>query len=375
MLRNTEKENKHPDYMLLGIFAVLLVFGIVILASVSSSYSEQKFGNVYYLLKHQIIFSILPGLILAILAFKIPLSFFKRAAPWALLANLLLLALVFLPQVGTKLGGAARWINIGAYSFQPSEILKLTFILYLASWLSNRFAGKIFNKKPPAFGQTFLAFVVAIGIIGLLLIFQPATSTLGIIVISAVMMYFLIDTPLWHSGLIILIGAGVLGALIMLTPYRFDRFKVFLNPGADTMNKGYQINQSLTAIGSGGISGLGLGLSMQKFGFLPQSISDSIFAIFAEETGFIGSMVLILLYFIFFWRSFRIGKLSQDKFSQLAAFGITFWISIQTFINIGSTLGIVPLTGVPLPFISYGGSAIIAELTGVGILLNISKNI
>ncbi|MFQ6049469.1 MAG: FtsW/RodA/SpoVE family cell cycle protein, partial [Candidatus Paceibacterales bacterium] len=157
-------------------------------------------------------------------------------------------------------------------------------------------------------------------------------------------------------------------------PYRFARVSVFLNPETDPMGIGYHLKQALIAVGSGGVSGSGLGLSEQKFGFLPQSISDSIFAIFAEETGFIGSSILVLLFLIFFWRGFKIGKQRKDKFSQLAAFGITFWITLQAFVNISSMIGIFPLTGIPLSFISYGGSALISELVGVGILLNISKN-
>jgi len=161
--------------------------------------------------------------------------------------------------------------------------------------------------------------------------------------------------------------------LIKIAPYRFNRILVFLNPELDPMGIGYQIKHALIAIGSGGIFGSGLGLSLQKFGFLPHSISDSIFAIFAEETGFLGSLVLVLLYLVFFWRGLKIGKQTGDNFSKFCAFGTTFWITLQAFVNIGSMIGILPLTGIPLPFISYGGSALISELIGVGILFNISR--
>lgn len=163
--------------------------------------------------------------------------------------------------------------------------------------------------------------------------------------------------------------------LIKLAPYRAARLLVFLKPEIDPMGIGYQIKQALIAVGSGGISGLGLGMSQQRLGFLPQSISDSIFAILAEETGFIGCLILIFLFLIFLWRGFEIAKVSQNKFSQLAALGITSWITLQALTNIGSMIGILPLTGIPLPFISYGGSALVSELAGVGILLNISKQI
>lgn len=368
------KNLRHPDYILLGVSAILVIFGILILFSVSASLSQEKFGNIYYFLNHQLLFGLIPGVILAFLAFKLPIDFFKKWAPLLLLINLVLLAAVFLPKIGFKWGGATRWVALGPISFQPSEFLKLTFILYLAIWLSNRIGSKTSIKRQEVFSQTFFAFIIIIGVISLLLILQPDISTLGIVVGLGILIYFLANTPWWHSVLIIFTGmVGLLG-LIKLAPYRFNRLIVFLKPETDPMGIGYQIKQALIAIGSGGISGLGLGLSLlQKFGFLPQSISDSIFAILAEETGFIGSFILVLLFFLFFWRGFRIGKLTPDKFSQLAAFGITFWITLQAFVNIGSMIGILPLTGIPLPFISYGGSALISELIGVGILLNISK--
>lgn len=367
------KTSNHPDYVLIGVSAALLILGILILASVSTSVSLEKFGNTYYFLKHQLLFGLIPGLTLAFLAFKINLAFLKKMAPVLLLINLLLMVIVFLPVIGSGSEGAARWIGFGPFSFQPSELLKLTFILYLASWLSSRMGKMTTTRNPKEFSQTFIAFLIAVGIISLLLILQPDISTLGIIVACAALMYFLANTPLWHSALVILFGTGALFSLINLAPYRANRLLVFLNPETDPMGIGYQIKQAIIAVGSGGIGGKGLGMGLQQFGFLPQAVSDSIFAIFSEETGFIGSFILIFLFLIFFWRGFKIAKESQDKFFQLAAFGITFWIIVQTFVNIGSMIGILPLTGIPLPFISYGGSALVSELIGVGLLLNVSK--
>lgn len=364
-----------PDYILIIVTIVLIILGIIILANVSAPFSLERFGNTYYFLNHQLLFGFLPGLILAFLVFRIRLDLLKKWALLLLLINLILLALVFLPEIGFKFGGASRWISLGPFSFQPSEFLKLTFIFYLAAWLESR--TKKISKSQPIWwpNQNLLAFLVIIGIISLLLIFQPDISTLEIITLVAGLMYFLTKTPLWQNFLIILMGAGALLLLIKLAPYRMNRFLVFFNPEADPMGIGYQIKQVLIAVGSGGIFGQGLGMSQFKSGFLPQSISDSIFAVFAEETGFIGSSILIVLFLIFCWRGFRLGKLSQDTFSQLTAWGITSWISLQGFINIGAMIGILPLTGIPLPFISYGGSALVAELVGVGILLNISRKI
>jgi len=381
--------NKKPDIFLLGVSAVLVVLGILILASVSASYSEEKFGTTYYFLKHQVVWGLLPGLILGFLAFRIKLEFIKKWIPLALLGNLILMGMVFLPKIGSTYGGASRWIHLGFISLQPAEFLKLTFILYLALWLANRTSrqkpegkkslyktdkydvGLIENKL----SKTFFSFLVVMGLISFFLILQPDISTLGVILIIAALMYFIAGTPLWHCLVIIVGGAiGLLG-IVKLAPYRLNRILVFLDPQKDPMGIGYHIKQAMIAVGSGGIFGKGLGMSHQKFGFLPESISDSIFAIFAEETGFVGALILIILFSLFLWRGIYIIKNSPDRFQKFSAVGITVWITFQAFANIGAMIRILPLGGIPLTFISYGGSALIAELIGVGILLNISKNV
>jgi len=368
------RKSLHFDYVLAGVIIILLVLGILILSSVSATLSQERFGTTFYFLKHQLLFGLVPGIILAILFLKINLDVLKKWSPLLLLINLTILGTVFLPKIGAKALGAARWVSVGSVSFQPSEFLKLTFILYLATWLSSRAKKTISEKKSEGFAETLIAFLIIIGIISLFLIFQPDISTLAIMVLVAALMYFICNTPWWHSILIFLLGSGGLLALIKIAPYRLNRLLVFLNPLLDPMGKGYQMKQALITVGSGGISGLGLGMSLQKFGFLPQSMSDTIFAIFAEETGFIGGLFLVFLFLIFFWRGFKTAKSGKDNFSQLTALGITSWITLQAFINIGAMIGILPLSGIPLPFISYGGSHIIVELIGIGILLNISKS-
>lgn len=365
-----------PDYILAGVSAILLVLGVLILASVSAPLSQEKFGHTYYYLRHQILFALLPGIILAFICYKIPLDFLRKFTPILLLMILFLMTLVFLPKIGIEFRGATRWLNLGPISLQPSEFLKPIFILYLAAWLATRTSteqksskGKIIKNR----SYTLFSFLIIIGIISGILIFQPDISTLAVIILVAVLMYFLANTPLWHSILIILIGIGGLLFLIKLAPYRLARILIFLNLETDPLGLGYQIKQALIAVGSGGIFGRGLGMSVQKFGFLPQPISDSIFAVFAEEAGFIGAVILVLLFLIFLWQGVKIGKNSPDKFSQILALGITSWIVIQGFVNISSIIHILPITGIPLPFISYGGSALVAELIGVGILLNISR--
>jgi cell division protein FtsW len=367
------KQGNKPDYILAAIVGLLVFFGIIILASASTSVPEEKFGSIYYMLNHQLLFSFIPGVLFGLMSLKAPLSFFKKKAPLFLLVSIILMIMVFLPSIGMKSGRATRWIILAGFSLQPSEFLKLSFILYLASWLESK-SKKIFPERPDKkFEESLVAFLVIIALMCILLYLQSDISTLGVIIATAVLMYFLSGTPLWHTALIVLIGAIGLIILVNVAPYRLERISVFLNPGIEPMGIGYQIKQSLIAVGSGKILGSGLGLSKQKFGLLPYPMSDSIFAILAEETGFLGSFVLTFLFLLFLWRGYKIGKESPDMFSQLTAFGITSWIIIQAFVSIGSMIGILPLTGIPLPFISYGGTALFVELIAVGIMLNISK--
>ena len=368
------KKKQKFDYILAVVVAVLVILGILVLASVSAAFSQEKFGRTTYYLFHQMICGLVLGIILGFVAFKIKLSTLKKWAWLFILINLIFMALVFIPRLGIVAGGAPRWMNLGFVSFQPSEFLKLTFIFYLSAWLTSRTIKKSFKKTKKELKFTLIPFLVIIGIIAILLTKQSDVSTLGMIILIAALMYFSANTPLWHSVLIILISSAGFLVLVKIAPYRIMRLRVLLGSIKDPMGTGYQIEQSLIAIGSGGILGLGLGTSIQRLGFIPQTMSDSIFAVFAEETGFVGSLVLIFLFLVLLWRGFRISKRSPDKFSQLFTIGISSWICIQAFINIGAMIGILPLTGIPLPFISYGGSHMVAELIGIGILLNISKS-
>ena len=362
-----ESIKKHPDYLLLGLCSALIIFGVFILSSVSASMSQEQFGDVYYILKGQFLRGMIPGIVLGLIAYFLPLSFFKKYSFPLLIANLILLGLVFVPGLGMSSGGATRWINFHFFSVQPSEFFKISFFIYLAAWLSGR------EKKLKNNAETLFPFLIIVGIAAFLIYKQPNISTLGIILISSLVMYFSAGTPLWQTGSLVALGITGFFVLMKTAPYRLNRFLVFLNPNIDPMGIGYQLKQALITIGSGGILGVGLGMSRQKFGFLPESIGDAIFAIFAEETGFIGAFILIALFLLFAWRGFTIIKRSNDKFSSLLALGIICWITIQAFYNIAAMIGLMPLTGIPLPFISYGGSALTAELIAVGLLLNISK--
>ncbi len=302
-------------------------------------------------------------------------------APWLFLANLVVALAVFLPFSGTEFWGAKRWINIKGIILQPSEFLKITTILYLASWLKKKMGypeigldlPKTKTKYHNILKEIYLPFLLFLMVLFFIFYFQSDISTLGIIFAILLVIYFAAGTPFWHTVSVILGGVIALFFLIKKAPYRVSRLIAFLNPNFDPLGISFQVKQSEIAVGSGGIFGQGLGMSFQKFSLLPQTISDATFAVFAEETGFVGCLILISLFLIFLVAGFVIAINSNEKFSQLVALGITFWIIFQGFVNISSTIGIFPFMGIPLPFVGYGGSHLIAELIGVGILLNIAR--
>jgi len=380
MIKKDTLINAHggrPDYVLLGASVGLIIIGILALASASATFSQVNFGNTYYFLNHQLLFALIPGLLLGLAGYFVSLDLLKKIAPILLLINLLFLVMVFIPGVGSRFWGATRWVNLGSYVFQPSELLKLSFIIYLATWLEARTRGAGAKKRGEGDpSKTLLAFFVVIGLLSVLLILQPDLSTLGLIIATAGVMYFLADTPLWHIMAIISVGALLIAFFVFFEPYRLDRLRLLLDPSLDPMGKGYQQSQALIAVGSGGVYGLGLGLSRQRYGLLPESMSDAIFTIFTEETGLIGSTVLIVLFLAFAWRGFVASRNSiAEKFPKLLSQGLTFWIIFQAFINISAMIGIFPIAGIPLPFVSYGGSHMITELAAVGLLLNISRKL
>jgi len=369
------------NYLLFFLIVFLVGFSFVFLACLSAPASLQRFGNTNYYLFHQFLVGLLPGIILGFLAYKISLQFIKKWAPLLVLLNIGALFLVFLPGMGNRAGGATRWINIGGIGFQPSEFLKITAILYLSAWISSKLSDanvkdwkSITKKGYHNVIYIFVPFIVFLGLISVALYLQSDASTLGIIAITLLVLYFSAKTPLWHTLLIIMGGAGSLLFMIIFEPYRLNRFLTFLHPNIDPLGTGWQLRQSLISLGSGGIFGKGLGMSNQKFEFLPEAMTDSIFAIIGEELGIVGCFILIASFIFLFWLGIQIAKKSNDKFSKMTAVGIVFWITLQTFINMASSAGIFPLAGIPLPFFSYGGSHLTVELIGVGILLNISKN-
>jgi len=367
MMRMMRQKTKKPDYFFAVMVFILVFAGIVMISSSSIVLSFENFGNNYAYVSRQVV-SLLVGIVALFVTYNIDYRFWRKHSFWMLVLTLLMLVLVFVPGIGKESGGAHRWIGIGSNWFQPSELVKLTFIIYLASWLDNK------KEKVKGFFTGFIPFVFLIAIVAILIMKQPDLGTMSVIAFTATAIFFAAGADLIHL-FIGFVGAGVtLAILIKTAPYRLQRLLVFLNPSVDTQGAAYHINQALLAVGSGGLWGLGFGQSRQKYLYLPEAHTDSIFAIIAEELGFIRSGLILVAFLVLGYAGFRIAKNAPDNFSKLLAVGITSWILFQAFINIGSMLNLLPLTGVPLPFISYGGSSLIVLLGAVGIMLNISKS-
>lgn len=357
---------KNFDKVLLATVFLLLIFGLVMISSAGVAYSTTRFDSPYFFFKKQL-FGIAVGLIMLFIFQKIDYRFWKKISFPFFITSIIFLILVFVEGMGSKIYGASRWIQLGPLSFQPSEMLKLSLIIYLAAWLESR------GEKIRDFFDGFIPFIFIIAIISFLLLKQPDMGTLGVLILVAISIFFVSGSKMSHIFLMLGGGIAAFLALIKMESYRMNRLLVFLHPETDPKGIGYQINQALLAIGSGGIFGVGLGHSLQKFNYLPEPVGDSIFAIIGEELGFIGALFLLFLFLFFTLRGLKIAKHAPDNFSKLMAVGIVAWIFFQAFINIAAISGVIPLTGVPLPFISYGGTSIAFLLTGVGILLNISK--
>ncbi len=366
-----------PDYVLIGILAVLLIFGLIMLSSASSVSGFEKFGDPNYFVKHQVLYGIFIGLPAMWALSRIDYHIWKQYAFPMMVVSVILLLLVLVPGVGLELLGAKRWLNIGGIVFQPSELVKITFLIYLAVWLEARDKDKAIED----FSGGFMPFLVMIGFLVIMIAgVQRDLGTMVVIGVIAVASYFVAGAPLKHLGIILGLGATGLVFFIKIIPfiipsfsYRANRLTVFLNPELDPLGIGYHINQALLAIGSGGILGQGLGQSRQKFNYLPEVTGDSIFAVIAEEMGFIITAGLVSLFIWFMIRGYSIAKSAPDVYGKVVATGITTWIIFQAAVNVMAMLSLLPLTGIPLPFISYGSTSLVTLLSTVGILINISR--
>src|SRR3989338_4824760 len=358
------------DYLFLLIVGVIILFGLVMLLSASAPKGYAEFGDSYYFIKHQIIFGLIPGIGALLVFSRIPYTFWRQHAWSFLIFSLVLLVLVFIPGLSAGIGSAHSWISIGGiFSLQPSEIVKLTFLFYLAAWLAGQDKNSVRDVH-----SGFIPFVLVLGAIMLLMILQPDVGTMSIIAAMALIVYFVAGAPLAYVLGLIFAGVAGLALLITAAPYRAARFTTFLHPELDPQGIGYHINQALLAIGSGGILGLGYGQSRQKFEYLPEVSGDSIFAVIAEEMGFIVVACLVIAFVVFFWRALKIAQGAPDMFGRLLAVGIGTWITVQAFVNMGSMTSLMPMTGTTLPFISYGGTSLAISMAAVGVLLNISKH-
>lgn len=347
------------DNKLLVLSLILAVVGLVAIADASAPLAEREFSDRFFFVKQQASWALI-GVFFLFLFMKVKYTFWEKVAKLLFALNLVLLLAVFIPGVGTELLGAKRWIFIGPISIQPSEFLKLTMAAYLA---------KVASKD----GKT-AAYLVPIIIASILIMLQPDLGTTIVLVGMGFTQLFVSGV-----GLLTIFLSGIFGSLavifaIITSPYRKERLLTFLEATRDPLGSSYHIRQILLALGSGGLFGVGLGQSRQKYLFLPETATDSIFAVIAEEVGFVGTSILIAAFAYLVIRGVKIAKKAPDKFSQIMAVGVITWIGGQALLNIGSMVALVPLTGIPLPFISYGGSSLVATLAGIGVLLNISKH-
>lgn len=357
-----------PDKFLVSLLAVLIFFGLIMLSSASTVESFRSHGNSYYFFWHQIYSGFLPGITLLIFFSIFDYRWLEKYTMWFFAAAVVLLLMVFVPGVGQVIGNARSWVKLATISFQPSEIVKLLVILFLAGWFAHR--GRAMNKD---FWNGLIPFGAILGFVSLLIILQPDLGTLVVLATIAIVMYFAAGGKLIHLVGLLGLGLGFVGIMIARAPYRAARLMVFLHPELDPQGIGYHINQAFLAIGSGGWFGLGFGQSRQKFAYLPEVMGDSIFAIISEELGFFVALAVIIAFVLIVWRGLKLLRGIDDDYAHLLIIGIVSWFIFQAFYNIGAMIGLLPLTGIPLPFISYGGTALASTMAASGILINISR--
>ena len=348
------------DLPLLAVTGALVIFGLVMVYDASVVQGLKDFKDSYYYIRQQLTWV---GIGLASLVFFANFKFtkFKILATPLFILSLVLLLAVFIPGLGVSGGGAHRWLKIAGLTIQPAEIIKLTGVIFLAA---------LFKKR-----ARLIPFLLVVGVVTIITaILQKDLGSTIVFVLTSTLLYFASGGPLWQ--ILLSLPVGLVGFIVLVSgsSYRSKRILAFLDPFSDTQGFTYHISQVLIALGSGGLFGLGLGHSRQKFEYIPEVTTDSIFGVIGEELGFLGATLLIGLFVILVFRGFKIAEKCNDNFGKILALGLTFWLGIQTIINLSSMTVLLPLTGVPLPFISYGGSALVANLTAVGILLNISKS-
>lgn len=351
---------RNIDLPLLFTVCLTVFFGVLMVYDASSVTAFHDFGDKYHFLKEQALWATV-GLTILLISSFIDYHFWYKMAVPMLVITIILLASVFIPGVGVSFLGAKRWIDVGITTFQPAELAKLSFIMYLAAWFSRPEKGRVW-----AF---LLLFITLVGLV----ILEPDMGTAIILGAISLILYFLSEAPVIQFITLLPVITLVSAFFVIREPYRLARVLTFLNIDKDPLGSSYHIRQALIALGTGGLTGAGLGQSLQKYSYLPESTTDSIFAIIAEELGFIGAAIIILLLVFIILRGIKIALLAKDQFGKLLALAIATLLAVEIITNLSALVALIPLTGVPLPFVSYGGSSLIVSLTSVGILLNISK--
>lgn len=355
-----------PDFLLAIIILSLLTLGLIMVYSSSAVWADYKFNDSFYFAKRQLLFAFV-GIIAMFFLMNVDYWTWRSWGKIIVIICFLLLIAVLIPGVGNVRNGSRSWIGVGAFSIQPSEFMKLAMIVFLAKYLAEH------QKKITSFTKGLLPTLLLVFSAFLLIMLQPDLGTGTVMVATCVVMIFISGARISHFLFLGMIGISGFTFLILSAPYRIKRITAFLDPWQDPLGNGFQIIQSLFAIGPGGLFGLGLGQSRQKFFYLPEPQTDFIFAILAEELGFIGGSFVLLLFALLLWRGIRVALNAPDLFGSLLAVGIISMIAIQVMINIGVVIGLIPVTGITLPFFSYGGSSLTLMLMAVGILLNISR--
>ncbi len=355
---------------LLIFFACILlgVIGLVMIYSSSNIWSLYKFNDSFYYVKHQLLFFIVGVVAISVLR-KIDYKIYERHANIILFVSILLLSLVLIPGIGKVRNGSRSWFGIGSFGFQPSEVAKLSLIIFTSKYLANN------EKEVKKFKSGVVPILLIIFIFFGLIMLEPDFGTAMVMVMSTVTMLFASNIKLSFFGIMGLFGILGITGLVIIAPYRLARIVSFLNPFVDPLGSGFQIIQSLYAISPSGLFGRGFGNSIQKHFYLPEPQTDFIFAIISEEFGIIGIIVIAALFFLIFYQSIKISLNTSNLFGKYLSFGLIMGIIIQMILNICVVIGIVPVTGVTLPFISYGGSSLLVSMISIGIILNISRDV
>ncbi len=355
------------DYKLFISVIILAIFGCIMIYSSSYIWAEYKFNDAFKYFKNQFVFLILGSILMYILS-KINYNFYKKKSNLIILLCFVLLVLVLIPGIGVVRNGSRSWFGIGGFGIQPSEAAKVGLVIFVAKYLSNNYSIMYDIKKG------VLPIIFVIGIFFILIMLEPDFGTAMVITMALVAMIFISKVKLSFFIKIGVVGLLGIVALIIIAPYRMARIVSFLNPWSDPLGSGFQIIQSLYAIGPGGLFGMGFGNSIQKHFYLPEPQTDFIFSIISEELGFLGVLIVSIFFIFIFYRCIKISLNTKDLFGKYLSFGLSFMMIFQTILNLCVVIGLVPVTGVTLPFLSYGGSSLLVSMASIGIILNLSRN-